>query len=81
MAEAITSFLKEHRLRAGMAKEELRSGLSVPPRIFTLLRETGVASGGLVDKGASVASADWRRELTPAQRAKAARPVSPRHPQ
>jgi selenocysteine-specific elongation factor len=71
MAEAITSFLKEHPLRPGMAKEELRSRLGVTPRIFTLLLEAGVASGDLVDRGASVATADWRPEFSTAQRAKA----------
>jgi len=71
MTEAITAFLKEHPLRAGMAKEELRSRLGVTPRIFTMLLDAGVASRALMDKGASVAAADWRPELSQAQRSKA----------
>jgi selenocysteine-specific elongation factor len=71
IAAAVTSYLREHPLRPGMAKEELRSRLGVTQRISALLLEAGVASGDLVDKGATVATADWRPELTPAQRAKA----------
>jgi len=71
MAEAITAFLKEHPLRSGMAKEELRSRLGVTSRIFTMLLDAGLAAGDLLDKGVSVATAGWRPDLTPAQRVKA----------
>jgi selenocysteine-specific elongation factor len=71
MAEAITSFLKEHPLRPGVPKEELRSRLGVTPRVFTMLLDAAVASGELLDRGAGVSTADWQPELTPAQRAKA----------
>ena len=70
-AEAISSFLKDRPLRAGMSKEELRSRLGVTPRIFTMLLEAGVGSGDLVDRGTSVATAGWRPELSAAQRTNA----------
>jgi selenocysteine-specific elongation factor len=54
-----------------MAKEELRSRLGVSPRIFGLLLDDGLASGALVDRGASVAPAGWEPELSMAQRATA----------
>jgi selenocysteine-specific elongation factor len=68
---AILSFLKEHSLRPGIAKEELRSRLDVPPRIFAMLLDAGTASGDLADRGTSVATAGWRPEPSPAQRAAA----------
>jgi selenocysteine-specific elongation factor len=71
IAEAIEAFLKEHPLRPGMTKEELRSRLGVTPRVFGLLLDASIASGELLDKGASVATAGWRPELSPAQRAAA----------
>ena len=55
----------------GWRRRSCAAGLGVTPRIFALLLEAGVASGDLLDKGASVATADWRPELSPAQRAKA----------
>jgi selenocysteine-specific elongation factor len=69
VAGAIAVFLTEHPLRPGMAKEELRSRLGVTSRIFGLLLDAGLASGDLVDNGTTIANADWRPELSAAQRA------------
>jgi selenocysteine-specific elongation factor len=68
IAGAIASFLKEHPLRPGIAKEELRSRLGVPSRVFAMLLDAGIASGELVDKGTNVTTAGWRPEPSAAQR-------------
>ena len=69
--EAVTNHLQTYPLRRGLAKEELRSRLSLPQRTFTLILDALLAEGTLVDSGASVAPPGWTPHLTPAQ-AKAA---------
>lgn len=70
---AIENYLKQNPLRAGLGKEELRSRLNLPPRLFAPALEVMVARGDLVDTGAAVASPGWQPQLSPAQQQAAER--------
>jgi len=65
--DAVNAFLKDHPLRRGLGKEELRSRLGLAPRPFGLVLEALLADGTLVDAGAAVSTPDWTPRLTPAQ--------------
>ena len=64
---AVTAYLKEHPLRFGLAKEELRGRLGQEQRFFAgvLVRLTG--NGLLVERGRLVSLPGWTPRLTPAQ--------------
>jgi selenocysteine-specific elongation factor len=68
---AVSAYLKEHPLRRGLGREELRSRLNLPPRLFGPVLEAIVARGDLVDTGMVVAPVAWQPELTARQRADA----------
>jgi selenocysteine-specific elongation factor len=65
--EAVESYLASHPLRRGLGKEELRGRLNLPQRQFTLVLESIVAAGLLVDAGASVTTPTWQPRLSQAQ--------------
>ena len=69
--EAVEAYLKEHPLRRGLGKEEVRNRLDLAQRIFGPVLATLVARGDLVDTGAFVALPGWEPALTPQQRAAA----------
>jgi selenocysteine-specific elongation factor len=69
---AINEHLKEYPLRRGLGREELRSRLNLPPRLFGPVLQALVARGGLVDADAAVAPEGWAPALTPGPRAGAA---------
>jgi selenocysteine-specific elongation factor len=68
---AVEEHLKEHPLRRGLGREELRSRLSLPPRLFGPVLQALVARGGLVEADAVLAPEGWAPALTPRQRADA----------
>ncbi len=70
---AVTAFLKEHPLRAGMPREELKSRLGLNPRLFGSLLERWLAHGDLGERGATVAPADHQVTLAATQQAEADR--------
>ncbi len=70
---AVAAFLKDHPLRAGMPREELKSRLGLNPRLFTSLLEHWLAGGVLEECGAAVAPPGHAVSLTPAQQAEADR--------
>jgi selenocysteine-specific elongation factor len=65
---AIEAYLKQNPLRAGLGKEELRSRLNLPLRLFAPALEIMVARGDVMDTGSAVATPDWTPKLTPAQK-------------
>jgi selenocysteine-specific elongation factor len=68
---AVAAFLKEHPLRRGLGREELRSRLNLSQRLFAPALHAITARGELVDTGAVVAPSGWQPELTPQQRSAA----------
>jgi selenocysteine-specific elongation factor len=64
---AVSSYLREHPLRRGLGKEELRSRLNLAPRLFSQVLDALVARGELADTGNAVAPAGWTPSLSPAQ--------------
>jgi selenocysteine-specific elongation factor len=67
MRSAIEAYLKEHPLRTGLAKEELRSQVGLAQRVFAPALAALVARGELDESGASVTTPGWSPRLTPAQ--------------
>ena len=59
----LTSFHSAHPLRPGMAREELRSRLSVPPASFPSIVQGLVEEGRVAERGGSLATPDHRVEL------------------
>ncbi len=64
---AIASYYRQHPLRPGMPKEELKSRLRLTPRVFDLTLERWTQRGELEQRGAAVALPGHRVKLTPAQ--------------
>jgi len=77
--DAVGAFLKDHPLRRGLGKEELRSRLGLAPRVFGPALDALLREGALVDPstssgrgaGSVVALPEWSPRLSPAQRAAA----------
>ena len=61
----------EHPLRPGMPKEELRSRLDLPPRVFAALLHHLAVAGALTERGAAVSTLGWAPRLSAAQRVEA----------
>jgi selenocysteine-specific elongation factor len=83
--EFALAFQKEHPLRAGIGREELRARLGLAQRPFALVLATIVREEGLVDRGETVSLPGWSPSLNPAQEAAgkaylAALAVSPANP-
>ncbi|HLZ70289.1 MAG TPA: selenocysteine-specific translation elongation factor [Dehalococcoidia bacterium] len=70
---AVAAFLKEHSLRAGMPREELKSRLGLNPRLFNGLLEHWLARGDLAERGATVAPPEHAVALNAAQKAESDR--------
>jgi selenocysteine-specific elongation factor len=70
--EAVDAYLKDHPLRRGPAKEELRSRLGLSQRLFAAALDRWSADGRLVDAGRSVSLAGWQPKPTEAQERAAA---------
>jgi selenocysteine-specific elongation factor len=60
---------KEHPLRRGMPKEELRSRLDLPPRLFAALLHHLATAGWVAERGAAVSTPGWAPRPSAAQRA------------
>jgi selenocysteine-specific elongation factor len=59
----LTSYHATHPLRPGMAREELRSRLGVPPGSFSAVIQGLVEDGRIAERDGSIASPDHRVEL------------------
>jgi len=59
----LTSFHSTHPLRPGMAREELRNRLGVPPGSFSAVIQGLVEDGWIAERDGSIASPDHRVEL------------------
>ena len=68
---ATTGYLREHPLRPGLGREELRSRLELTQRLFGPVLAAIVGRGELIETGAFVAPAEWQPSLTPEQRSAA----------
>ena len=65
--QAVGAYLKEHPLRSGAAKEELRSRLGLSQRHFGLALRKLAAEGALVEGERTVSLPGWTPRLSPAQ--------------
>lgn len=65
--DALAFFLKDHPLRRGIGKEELRSRLGLQARAFAPVLEALAREGAVADLGSSVSPPEWSPRLTPAQ--------------
>ncbi len=70
--QALDAFFREHPLRTGMPKEELRSRTGLPPRAFAEALAHWLRQGALVENGALVAPPGRTVTLSPAEEAEAA---------
>jgi selenocysteine-specific elongation factor len=70
--QALDAFFREHPLRSGMPKEELRSRTGLPPRAFAEAVTHWLRQGALVENGALVAPPGRTVTLSPAEEAEAA---------
>jgi selenocysteine-specific elongation factor len=68
---ALASYFKDHPLRSGMPKEELRNRLGLNPRMFGVVLARWLRSGVLQEAGALVAHPGRAVTLTPAQQQEA----------
>ena len=68
---ALDQFFREHPLRAGMPKEELKSRLGLPTRVFALVLDRWLRAGLLREAEAVIAPPDRVVTLTPAQQREA----------
>lgn len=64
----IRGFLSEHPLRIGMPREELKSRLNLPQRLFNDLVDRWLAEGAITESGASVSLPGHTVDLSPLQR-------------
>jgi selenocysteine-specific elongation factor len=69
--DAVGSFHREYPLRKGIRREELRSRLALPPRVFALALERWLERGELREWGAVVGLPGYQPALSPAQEAEA----------
>jgi selenocysteine-specific elongation factor len=69
--EVLSSFHHQHPLRPGIAREELRSRLSLEARPFDALLATWARRGGVRESAGVVALPDHAPHLSPAQQAAA----------
>ncbi len=69
--EAVAAFCREYPLRRGIRREELRSRLRLPARVFSLAIEHWLREGKLREWGALVAPSGHRPTPTAAQEAEA----------
>ncbi len=65
----VEDFQKEHPLRRGMQREELRSRLDVAPRVFPALLREMTSRGVLAEHGAHVSTPGWTPSPSPPQKA------------
>jgi selenocysteine-specific elongation factor len=65
------AYQREHPLRSGIPREELRSRLELPARTFAALVAALVESGALAEKAATISTPGWAPRLTAAEQARA----------
>ena len=65
--DATDAFLREHPLRSGILKEELRSRGGLAQRVFVLVLNALVKAGDLEDRGLTMAPPGWQPRLSAAQ--------------
>jgi selenocysteine-specific elongation factor len=68
---AVSAFLREHPLRAGMPREELKSRLGLQAKLFNALLARWVADGVFVERTAAVAPPGYTASLAPVQQREA----------
>jgi selenocysteine-specific elongation factor len=64
---AVEAYLAQNPLRAGMGREELRSRLGLPQRLFNAALDVMTARGDVADAGGAVATPGWSPQLSAAQ--------------
>lgn len=64
---AATDYLEANRLREGAPREHVRSVAAIEPAFFDAVVAAGVASGRLEERGAGLAPAGHRVQLSPAE--------------
>jgi selenocysteine-specific elongation factor len=67
--DVVQAHEREHALRPGIGKEELRGRLGLAPRPFLAVIAALESRGNLEDKGSTISSPGWSPALTPAQAA------------
>lgn len=70
--QVVEAYYRQHPLRRGMAREELKSRLRLAWRVFDLAVERWTAAGGLEEIGPAVALPDHQARLTAAQESEVA---------
>jgi selenocysteine-specific elongation factor len=70
LAEAV-GYQRQHPLRRGLPREELRSRLDLPQRVFAAVVAHLISSGDVEDHGAALSTPGWKPALTPAQKTQA----------
>ncbi|HZU77285.1 MAG TPA: SelB C-terminal domain-containing protein, partial [Dehalococcoidia bacterium] len=71
--EALDGYLREHPLRTGIPREQLKSRLGLAPKLFNQIIERWVAEGTFEERGSLVTRAGYAVRLTPQQQAEADR--------
>ncbi len=64
---ALEAFMQQNPLRAGMSREELRSRLGLPQRLFTAALNVMVSREDVADAGSAISLPGWSPQLSPAQ--------------
>ena len=64
---AVEAYLKQNPLRAGLGREELRSRLGLPQRLFAAALEVMVARRDVIESGSAVATPGWTPRPSPSQ--------------
>lgn len=63
----VEAYLKQNPLRAGIGREELRSRLGLPQRLFGAALDVMVVREDIADAGGAIATPGWTPQLSPAQ--------------
>ncbi len=69
--QAVAAYLREHPLRLGLAKEELRSRVGLNARLFSLALGEWTRAGAIEDRGQVVSPPGWSPALAPADQRQA----------
>ncbi len=67
IADELRAYHKAYPLRSGMSREELKSKLGYPPKVFTEIIGRAIAEGRLVESGAVVHAPDFAVTFSPEQ--------------
>ncbi|MEK7785312.1 MAG: SelB C-terminal domain-containing protein, partial [Chloroflexota bacterium] len=67
--DLLTAYHAAHPLKPGLSREELKSRLKLPPKVFNAFVARAVAAGNIAESGAFVKLTTHQVKLTPAQQA------------